>query len=205
MDDDFAWKQHVVRKNNILLYGMRNGLIKRYDEELISKLRKIYYDGVPASIILLTMHLSNGYCYDRSLLLARAFLDSDDDISLIYANVDSIRLNPKNGNASAEHCVVERITPDGECLIYDTSQGLVFDEKLYWNIENPQVTGIVEKDAIIEYLLENDDNQFDNFNSKLIIPWIEEYYNLDGEIYSGDNSFLGEEIKYLKKLVKCNK
>lgn len=205
MDDDFAWNQHVVRKNNILLYGMRNGLIKRYDEELISKLRKIYYDGVPASIILLTMHLSNGYCYDRSLLLARAFLDSDDDISLIYANVDSIRLNPKNGNASAEHCVVERITPDGECLIYDTSQGLVFDEKLYWNIENPQVTGIVEKNAIIEYLLENDDNQFDNFNSKLIIPWIEEYYNLDGEIYSGEDSFLGEEIKYLKILVKCNK
>lgn len=205
MDDDFAWKQHVVRKNNILLYGMRNGLIKRYDEELISKLRKIYYDGVPASIILLTLHLTNGYCYDRSLLLARAFLDSDDDISLIYADVDSIRLNPKNDNVSAEHCVVERITPDGEYFIYDTSQGLVFDEKLYWNIENPQVTGIIEKDAIIEYLLENNDNQFDNFNSKLIIPWIEEYYNLDGEIYSGDNSFLEKEIEYLKRLVKSNK
>ena len=59
------------------------------------------------------MHLTNGYCYDRSALLSRAFLDSGDGVRLICLNIDSLRLNPNNDDSLVEHCVVERVTSTG--------------------------------------------------------------------------------------------
>lgn len=207
MDRERSWMEFKIRKYELLSYGLRNGLIRSYTQEEIDKFRGIYYEGVPASIILLTMHLTNGYCYDRSTLLSRAFLDSDDGVHLIYLNIDSLRLNPKNDDSLVEHCVVERVTSIGERLIYDAAQGLVFSKNLYWQIENPEVTCITEKSDIIDYFRkENPDNQFDSDSSELIIPWIEELYGSSGEIYfNGDNSPLRQEINYLKEKIASEK
>ena len=46
-------------------------------------------------MILLSDAMTNEYCYYRAFLLAQAFLDETDDINLIYATVDSLRLNPE--------------------------------------------------------------------------------------------------------------
>lgn len=137
---------------------MEKGLINIYDDKLIEKLRNIYYGGLPASIILLSDAMTNGYCYDRAFLLAQAFLDTDDDIKLIYAMVDSLRLNPQyicDNPLYADHCIVLRTTKE-ESLIYDTSTGFVYDKEIYWLIENPKIRKINDKESIRKFLLEEE-------------------------------------------------
>ena len=71
--DKLKFDLHQKKYKMLLIYGLSKGLIFPYDDELIERLRNVYYGGVPASIILLSNGLSNGYCYDRALLMARAF------------------------------------------------------------------------------------------------------------------------------------
>ncbi len=130
---NMKWKLHNYKSNQLLIWGLKNGYIELYDDMLIEKLRNIYYCGIPASIILLSDGMSNGNCYDRSLLMSRAFLGEDDDVQLVYATVDSLKLNPQFVNCDdslfADHCIVERITNNGQHIIYDTSSGFAYDKK----------------------------------------------------------------------------
>ena len=78
--------------------------------------------------------------------MSQAFLDSEDDVKLLYAEIDSLRLNPdyiRDDPMYADHCFVERITKDGRHLIYDTSCGFIFDKKIYWLMEKRTVDGRV--------------------------------------------------------------
>ena len=77
------WYLHQKRYKMLLIYGLQHGLIFPYDDELIGKLRNVYYGGIPASIILLSNGMSNGHCYDRALFMSRAFLDEEDDVKLL--------------------------------------------------------------------------------------------------------------------------
>lgn len=116
------WDLHQKKHRLLLLWGLKNGFIAPYDDELIEKLRKVYYGGIPASVILLSNGMTNGHCYDRALLMSRAFLDDEGDVKLLYASIDSLKLNPRyirKDPMYADHCIVERTTADGRKLIYD--------------------------------------------------------------------------------------
>ena len=129
-----------------------------YRIELIYKLRDIYYSFLPASIILLSNALSNGRCYDSALLMSQAFLDDEGDVKLVYASIESLRLNPKyisDNELDSDHCFVEYTDINGKSYIYDASEGLVYDKNLYWKIEKPIVRKVNDKNSIINYL--NDD------------------------------------------------
>ena len=137
---ELKWNLHCFKDTKLLIWGLKNGLIFPYSDKLIEKLRNVYYGGIPASIILLCDALTNGHCYDRALLLAKAFINDEDDIKLIYASINSIKLNPmyidENSEDSlyADHCFLERITKDGRHLIYDTTTGFVYDKSIYWKM-----------------------------------------------------------------------
>ena len=150
------WNLYNYKSKQLLIYGLKKGYIAPYDDILIEKLRTIYYGGIPASIILLSDCMSNGYCYDRALLMSRAFLEEEGDVRLVYASIDSLRLNPQLVNSTdqlyADHCIVERVTKDGKHLIYDTSSGFVYDKKLYWLMEHPIIRHINNKNSIIEFI-----------------------------------------------------
>ena len=209
------WNIYNNKSKKLLIEGIRNGYISTYDDELIEKLRNIYYGCIPASILLLSDGISNGYCYDRALLLSRAFLDEDDDVLLVYAAVNSLRLNPLIVNKSdplyADHCVVERITKDGKHLIYDTSSGFVFDKKMYWKIEHPKVRKIVSKSSIIDFVnSDNEHNSVDIEQEKelalLILSMIEMTYGRREEMYSHQGiELLQREVDHYKKVLKCVK
>lgn len=79
------WNLHQKKHKKLMLWGLKMGYIAPYDDELIKKLRNICSGGVPASIILLSNGMSNGHCYDRATLMSQAFLDTEDDVNLIYA------------------------------------------------------------------------------------------------------------------------
>ena len=204
------WMLHNFKKNIIFNYGFNKNLIDFYDEELIRKLRTIYSGALPASILLLSNFMSNGKCYDSAFLLSKAFLDTDDDVKLIYASIDGIKYNPINQFDSnplyADHCFVERITKDGKNLIYDTSKGLVYDKKLYWLMEKPKVRKITSKKEIINYINKNkdplDEVKNDSHNSLFIIPLIEDTYEYPNEIYAHlDGGLLQREVEIFKKSI----
>ena len=205
--DKLKFDLHQKKYKMLLIYGLSKGLIFPYDDELIKRLRNVYYGGVPASIILLSNHMSNGYCYDRALLMARAFLDTSDDVKLLYGDIDSLKFNPKFISDSphyADHCFVERITKDGRELIYDTSCGFVFDKKLYWLMERPKLRHVNDKDKIKAFVNEELDNHpdrvsDDKYFAPLILPFIEKTYGTPTEMYSLNGiELLQREIKHFK-------
>lgn len=207
------WELHSYKQKVLLIWGLKNGLITPYDDELIEKLRKVYYGGIPASIILLSDKLTNGHCYDRALLMSRAFLDSKDDIQLLYGDIDSLKLNPKfisNSPMYADHCILERITKDGKHLIYDTSSGFVYDKKLYWLMEHPKIRKINNKETIIKFLKEDEELhpeniENDKYMSSLILPIIEKTFGRPTEMYSQLGiELLQREIEHYKKTIDYN-
>lgn len=208
---EIKWNLHNYKSKQLLLWGLKNGYIVPYDDKFIKKLRNIYIGGIPASILLLSDGMSNGFCYDRALLMSRAFLDDEDDVQLVYASIDSLKLNPqfvdKDDPLYADHCFVERITKDGKHLIYDTSSGLVYDKKLYWLMEHPRIREINKKSSLIEFVKSDEyyhpeDIERDKYASPLILPMIEMTYGRPTEMYSqlGIN-LLQREIEHFKKVI----
>ncbi|MBR5621095.1 hypothetical protein IKW75_01260 [Candidatus Saccharibacteria bacterium] len=183
------------------------GYILPYDEELIKKLRNIYYGGVPASIILLCRAITDGMCYDRALLMSRAFLNDSDDVKLVYAKMADLKFNPIYKNHDGDHCVVERITENGKHFIYDTSMGFVYAKWIYWLINFPRIRLVRHKDEIIEFLKNEESSVYSeesiyvdrDFALGLIIPSIEMTYGGEGELYSLLSiELLQREVEFFK-------
>ena len=206
------WKIYQKKSREMLLYGLKHGYIRLYDDELIEKLRTIYYGGIPASIILLSDCFTNGYCYDRAVLLSRAFLDTEDDINVIDASIDSIKLNPKylkdKDPLYADHCFVERTTKDGKKLIYDTTSGFIYDKRYYWLMEHPKVRHINDKQSTIDFVNEEEerhpsDIENDKISSIFVLPVIEKYYGTPYEMYSAMGiELLQREVELFKEKIE---
>ena len=208
---ELKWKIYKQKSNQLLLWGLDHGYVTIYNDELIEKLRTIYYGGIPASILLLSKGMSDGRCYDRALLMSRAFLDEKKDVKLIYAFIDNLRLNPEyidNDNPFyAEHCVVEITDKNDQCYIIDTSDGLIYDKKLYWIIEHPKIKKIDNKESIIN-LVEADECycpeniERDKYIAPVILSMIENTYGKPNEFYSQLGiELLQREIEHFKKVI----
>lgn len=194
----------------LLLWGLKNGLILPYDDELIEKLRKVYYGGIPALVILLSNAMTDAYCYDRALLMSRAFLEDEDEVQLLCASINSLKLNPKlicDDPLYADHCIVERTTEDGRHLIYDTSVGFIYDKSLYWMMENPKIRHISKKDVIKKYIEEDEkrylkDLDKDKYVAPLILPMIEMTFGRPTEMYSAKGiELLQRKIEHFKQQI----
>ena len=210
---NLKWDLHQKKANLLYSWGLKNGKIKAYDEELIQKLRKVYYGGIPASVILLSNGMTNGHCYDRALLMSRAFLDDEGDVKLLYATIDSLKLNPKfisDDPLYADHCIVERTTKNGQHLIYDTSSGFIYDKDLYWKMENPKVRHVNNKESIKTFLEEDEEHypedlERDKYIAPLVLPMIEKTFGKPTEMYSLKGiELLQREIEYYKNTIKYN-
>lgn len=210
---NLKWDLHQKKANLLYSWGLKNGKIKTYDEELIQKLRKVYYGGIPASVILLSNGMTNGHCYDRALLMSRAFLDDEGDVKLLYATIDSLKLNPKfisDDPLYAYHCIVERTTKEGKHLIYDTSSGFIYDKNLYWKMENPKVRHVNNKESIKKFLEEDEEHypedlERDKYIAPLVLPMIEMTFGKPTEMYSLKGiELLQREIEYYKNTIKYN-
>ena len=142
--------------------------------------------------------------------MSRAFLDDEDDVQLLYADIDSLKLNPQYISDSplyADHCIVERITKDGRHLIYDTSAGFVYDKKLYWLMEHTKVRKINNKESIIKFINEDEDFhpedvERDKYIAPLVLPMIEKTFGRPTEMYSLLGiELLQREIEHYKKAI----
>lgn len=205
------WEIYSFKSKQMLLWGLKNKKVFPYGEALIEKLRNISYGGVPASIILLSNGMCNGYCYDRAHLMSKAFIDDEDvDIKLVYATIDSLKLNPLYNNDEdplyADHCFVEISDKDGEYVI-DTSAGFIFEKKFYYMMEHPKVRHVNNKEKIIEFCKfehrdSPEDIERDKYALPAILPFIEMTYGRPNEMYSMLGiEMLQNEINIFKKKI----
>lgn len=205
------WNLHNYKLKKLLIWGLNHGYIAPYNDELIEKLRTIYDGGIPASILLLSDGMSNGHCYDRALLMSRAFLDEKDDVQLLYASIDSLRLNPQyinnNDPLYADHCIVEVTSEEDNHAIIDTSSGFIYDKKIYWLMEHPKIRKINSKDSITKFIESEEyyhpeDIERDKYISPLILPMIEMTYDRPNELYSALGiELLQREIEHFKEVI----
>ena len=49
--ENLKWKLFLKRKDLLMNYGFAFGLIHPYEEEILEKVKEIYYGPIPASII----------------------------------------------------------------------------------------------------------------------------------------------------------
>ena len=209
--DQIKWIIYNKKKDILYYYGIHNGLIHSYEEELLEKLRHVYYGGVPASILLLCDKYCNGHCYDRGLLITLGF--GEDDFKLVDADIDGIGLNPRiideyneaitkgyTWNHPANHCFAERTKKDGSVWVYDTSMGLVFEKNLYYKMENPKITKINDRNTTENYCeyqdIKNANFQQDKYILPMILPTIEKLADSEKQLYK---ERLKQEIKRFKE------
>lgn len=182
MSDDLSWKRFCDFKEQLIIEGAQNGLVKPYDEELIETLRNVFYGGIPASIILLCRDLCNGYCYDRATLLTRGL---SLDYKLVKANINTLRLNPKFIKMRktmpdyAAHRFVEVSDENNIIWVYDTTSGFVMEKSLFYRIEQPEILKVDSKHAVDKFCndLELVSNEGSPFAIELILPFIEKIAN----------------------------
>ena len=207
-DKDKIWEEYLAITKKEMALGFKTGLVGGYTDELIKKFRNLYYGGMPASIILLCKKLCEGNCYESALLLSRAFLDTECDVKLVYGEVDSIKLNPKEqkrGKGYADHCFVEITINDGVTLVFDTTYGLVFNKEFYYRIQRPAIRMIHDKQSIIEHVANeaifHPEEFIPTIDSALLnIPEAEKACNNPNETYAKEK-LLQREINIYKELI----
>lgn len=210
--ENLKWQLYQKRYQLLLKYGMKKGLIKKYDNKLIESLSHVYCGGISASILLLHGKMSNGHCYDRGPLVTLGF--GEDDFKVVNADIDSLKLNPKyideyrEGKVSKyypSHCFAERTKKDGTTWVYDTSVGLVFEKSLYYKMENPKITKVNDKKSTAEFLYydfqRDSDIEKDKYILPLVLPNIENCMTPTQPFYLEQ---LKKEIEILKKEVNYN-
>ena len=200
-----TWEEHCKKYDRLLIEGAKNNLVKIYDEEFLSALREYYYGGMSLSLLVLFRDTVNGFCYDRAPLLTFGF--GNDDYNVVYADVDTIKLNPTNVEMVkagilrekdyAGHCYVERY--DGNnTWVYDSSMGLIFEKSLFEKLENPKEKfrhTKKETEEFLKYYVYNGLRDGDVLSS-YTLSMLETYSLPVQEFYQED---LDNEIKIMKK------
>ena len=195
--DNQRWENYLNQYEMLFELGVQSGRIKMYDNEIISKMRNIQYQGLPLSLILLSPTICQGFCYQSVLLLGKALKDSD--YKIVTADINMLKLNPYyleqfqgvNDKPWANHCFLEETKKDGTTWVYDTSSGLIFEKTLYYQMQNPKITTINDKEDFTE------DFDFKEFGMNITLEDIERIANSTNNAYT---ELLCQEIYYHKML-----
>lgn len=156
----------------------------------------------------------NGFCFDRGIYITFGF--GEDDFQVVTANIDSLKLNPqyveenkKDNNPNyAVHRFAERTKKDGTTWVYDTSLGLAFEKNLYYEMQNPDIKNVMNKEATInhgEYKeIKNANIEKEKYASPLLIP-IYEYQTKKHAVYKVTHSIAVDYTEELKKEIELFK
>ena len=142
------WNKYENRFKSLMAWGAFNDLVKPLDKEIFTNSRDLFYNNIPAILLLLDYNLVQRHCYSRAKLIS--YMLHDKDAEVVVAKIDGLKYNPMclekrvNGEVDdkySEHCYVRR-KEDGRVWIYDTSLGLKIAESVYNDIQNPEIVSI---------------------------------------------------------------
>lgn len=143
--DKDQWELYNINYRSLMAQGETLERIKLYDESIYENIKYIYYNYIPAVVLLLENSFVIGECYKRSKLLAYALNNENSEI--IKAKIDGLKYNPKyaekyENDDYAIHYYVRTTEEDGKTWVYDTSMGLKIDESLYNMMQHPEILSI---------------------------------------------------------------
>lgn len=143
--DKDQWELYNINYRSLMAQGETLERIKLYDESIYENIKYLYYNYIPAVVLLLENNFVKGECYKRSKLLAYALNNENSEI--IKAKIDGLKYNPKyaekyENDDYAIHYYVRTTEEDGKTWVYDTSMGLKIDESLYNMMQHPEILSI---------------------------------------------------------------
>lgn len=111
------------RYQKLFQKGLKENKVSYFEPEIFEKLKEFQYAGCPLNILIGSIRLSNGKCYDRSMALTFIF----DDCILVNGNLS--RYAKTRGEEDYFHSWVEK-----DSFVYDTTWGMKFDKKFYYEL-----------------------------------------------------------------------
>ncbi len=132
--------------HNKIFWALKHKKAYPYPKGLFDSLRPYSFGGFPISILVLINELCNGFCYDRASLMSLAF----DDATIVHGDVESLRITSSEDD-SPEHAFVETKAFGGhKTWVIDTSMGLIYEKKFYYELEKVKVNRVIPKEVIMQ-------------------------------------------------------
>ena len=177
----------MVIEKEIMQKHLQNGEIMPYEDELIERLRNLYYEGLPLSIVLHSNYFCLTWCHHMAFQLSRGM----DNFKLIRGNI-----NVYPEKAEPNHSWVEK---DG--FVYDTTDGFKWKKEIYYKYFEAVPIEIYDKDNYMSFdfyqtELTRTKVKLDDINILLVLELIE---LLESEDPSINHYTLLEEINIFRK------
>lgn len=189
-----------IKHVNQVINGLKKGKVMPFSQELFEALRPYSYGGYPASLLIFTPELCNGFCYDRAELVSLAF----DDCRIVISEIESLRAQKVD---CADHCYVETEDNEGTTWIVDTSVGYFIRKDYFEKIEKPVVKKVVPKAEIMERLeiqiLLAENFEDTKWNLVHLMPIYELVIKNSNDLFTSHyrETIVAKEIEYFKQKV----
>lgn len=182
----------------------KNRKISEFDLELISKLKKVVYGGIPGNIYLYAFPTDFEHIGNKLEILSWAF--RENDFKLVHGNTNStkeIMFHEYNSKHLDYNSWIEVKIGLKEFVI-DTFSMLMFEKDIYYQLENPQVLKVVPSEKINNHPARCDDDfseEYASYDSLLLL--------MDGLEHLINNSpykdYLTKELDKLKSKIDYDK
>jgi|GEM_PF-2958002 len=195
------WQKRADERHARFMKAVNAGQVRPFPKEVFDALRPYQFGGIPMSILLFTIEMNNGFCYEKGTDLTLAF----DECTLYYGDVEYLRVKTegeihKDGSSAADHAFVEAYGH-----VFDTTMGLMYTKEAYWDVERPTIRKTHTKEECLEYLKYSGilgggtDFAKNKWSLLLTLPSIENIvYNTEDIATEMNKKLLLEEIKKLK-------
>lgn len=170
-----------------LQMAIQEKLVDFYEVELIDRLRRITYRGIPSSIMVLSFPIRNGNCYPTSILLSKGM----KNFKIVHGNVNEYPLNTKFPN----HSWVEK-----DAYVYDPTDGIKWNKELYYELQCAEAVDVYDDTTIkdcrvykdVEQMLCYDNDDVNAGTLSLLLQYVESLEIGDNTV---NHAMLLEEIK----------
>lgn len=199
---------YIKKKDDLyqkLIYGFKNNLVKSFDQEIISELRKCYYGIFSVLIYIFSTDTTFSNIDNKAELLIWIF--KDKNIKLVKGSTNSTRniLFYEYGQGHLDYNLWIEVQEGNKTWVYDLFSLLKIEKDFYYKLEEPMIEKIYLKDVLD---LNKDFSIFSNQYDNLLYEMIDKLKeSLEDSPYK--ELLIPEIIRYKdnisKEKVKCKK
>ena len=142
---------YIKKKDDLyqkLIYGFKNNLVKSFDQETISELRKCYYGIFSGLIYIFSTDTTFSNIDNKAELLIWIF--KDKNIKLVKGSTNSTRniLFYEYGQGHLDYNLWIEVEEGNKTWVYDLFSLLKMEKDFYYKLEEPMIEKIYLKDVL---------------------------------------------------------
>lgn len=163
---------YIKKKDDLyqkLMYGFKNNLVKSFDQEIISELRKCYYGVFSELIYIFSTDTTFSNIDNKAELLTWIF--KDKNIKLVKGSTSSTRniLFYEYGQGHLDYNLWIEVEEGNKTWVYDLFSLLKMEKDFYYELEEPKIEKIYLKDVFdLNKDFSSFSNQYDNILYEMI-------------------------------------